>query len=307
MNFSHYVPTMVNGKLKQILMPLPPPPPDGEMALDDLLTYFVYGFDLGPAPEPFAKGTLRLIANYKIGERCGATVREIPAANLQPVTLAPPVVGRWRWGNSPNHTTPDAHAWPHQRFAVDLTKVDENNSTRMKKDDGTYADPGQNKSYYDYGQPVLAMAAGAVRSVHDTEPENNGDKGDSTKGVNYIHIEHAPDEYSTYYHLRTGTSLVKVGDKVKTGQQIAQVGNSGGSSQPHLHIAYVKLDATGRGTLYPMQFTDLRTATDGQTVKNVPATDVYFTGPLPELLKPPQWPGPRLTPPDVYCDIMTFR
>jgi hypothetical protein len=264
MNFNHYV--------GNDFVPLPPPQ-GGEMSLTEELAYFVCGFDVGKMPAWFSKATVRVIANYKIGTRCGATVCETPAVALGAISLAPPIKGRWHWGNSPNHTAFDAHAWPHQRFSVDLTMVDDTNST-IKPD----ADPNVNDSFYAYKQPVLAMKAGKVIKSWDQEDENFGKTANpAIKNINYVLIEHAPNEISGYYHLRKGQNVVKVGDNVVVGQQLGQVGNSGGSSEPHLHIGYVNLDETGRGTLRPMQFTGLRTVND-VTAAGVPATDVYLSG-----------------------------
>jgi hypothetical protein len=160
-----------------------------EMALTGTLAYFVYGFDVGSAPKTFSSGIVRVIANYKIGNRCGAAVCETPVSVLQPIGLVPPVSGRWNWGNSPNHTGFDAHAWPHQRFSVDLTKVDSNNSSLKPN-----ADPSDNLSFYAYGEPVLAMKGGTVIKSWDQEDENFGrTPNPDIEDVNYVLIEHAPD------------------------------------------------------------------------------------------------------------------
>lgn len=52
---------------------------------------------------------------------------------------------------------------------------------------------------------------------------------------NLIKIQHAYGFSTIYAHLRRGTLLVKVGDKVKKGQPIAQLNNSGNSTGAHLH------------------------------------------------------------------------
>ena len=53
---------------------------------------------------------------------------------------------------------------------------------------------------------------------------------------NYIVIDHHNGEFSFYGHLSEGTIQVKEGDQVKKGEIIAQVGNTGNSSEPHLHF-----------------------------------------------------------------------
>ena len=263
-NFHHYV----GDDFKPLAAPQ-----GGEMALTETLAYFVYGFDVGAAPQNFSKGLVRLVANYKIGDRCGAAVCETPVTMVTPVTLASPVTGRWNWGNSPNHTSFDAHAWPHQRFSVDLTKVNTSNST-LKPDHPE----NENSSFYAYGEPVLAMKAGKVIKSRDKEDENFGRTANpNIKDINYVLIEHGPSQLTGYYHLRKGKNLVKENDVVVAGQQLGEVGNSGGSSEPHLHTGWCELDATGRGTLRPMHITGLRT-TDNVAVSGVPGTAVYLSG-----------------------------
>jgi murein DD-endopeptidase MepM/ murein hydrolase activator NlpD len=52
---------------------------------------------------------------------------------------------------------------------------------------------------------------------------------------NYVVLDHLNGEYSYYCHLRQNI-LVRPGEKVKKGQVLARVGNSGNSSEPHLHF-----------------------------------------------------------------------
>ena len=52
---------------------------------------------------------------------------------------------------------------------------------------------------------------------------------------NLIKIQHSYGFSTLYAHLRRGTLLVKVGDKVRKGQPIAQLNNSGNSTGAHLH------------------------------------------------------------------------
>jgi hypothetical protein len=62
---------------------------------------------------------------------------------------------------------------------------------------------------------------------------------------------------------------------VQTGQHIANVGNAGGSSEPHLHLGTGRRDPTGNGTPIPLRFRDLKTV-DGVPVHDVPATAEYI-------------------------------
>jgi murein DD-endopeptidase MepM/ murein hydrolase activator NlpD len=42
--------------------------------------------------------------------------------------------------------------------------------------------------------------------------------------------------WSAYAHLRRGSTCVSAGDRVSVGQQVAEVGNTGNTSEPHLHF-----------------------------------------------------------------------
>ena len=56
---------------------------------------------------------------------------------------------------------------------------------------------------------------------------------------NYVIIDHGNNEYSVMVHLKKNSLRVKRGDRVKQGQVIAQVGQSGLSTEPHLHFEVV--------------------------------------------------------------------
>ncbi len=53
---------------------------------------------------------------------------------------------------------------------------------------------------------------------------------------NYIVIRHGDGLYSLYAHLKKGSLRVADGDTVKAGDIIAEVGNTGMSTAPHLHF-----------------------------------------------------------------------
>ncbi len=76
----------------------------------------------------------------------------------------------------------------------------------------------------DFGDAVIASAGGTV-----TRSESEGD----VSYGHWIEIGHGSGYRTRYAHL--SRRLVKVGDKVKMGQKIGEVGNSGFSSAAHLH------------------------------------------------------------------------
>ena len=72
---------------------------------------------------------------------------------------------------------------------------------------------------------------------------------------NYIIIEHAPGEHSLLAHLKQQSVNVKAGDRVRRGQQIAEIGASGSSLMPHLHYQ-LQTTAAGNGEGLPAYFHD---------------------------------------------------
>jgi murein DD-endopeptidase MepM/ murein hydrolase activator NlpD len=78
------------------------------------------------------------------------------------------------------------------------------------------------------GTPVYAVAAGKVI-------KSQVGSGDRSYGE-YIEIQHSSEYTTLYAHLKTNSRRVRVGDTVTAGQQIGEVGSTGLSSGPHLHL-----------------------------------------------------------------------
>lgn len=97
------------------------------------------------------------------------------------------------------------------------------------------------------GTPVLAAADGEVSDLRETV---EGPSKDPKAPWNYVRLRH-PSGYETVYgHLQKDGVLVKKGDKVLAGQQIALSGNSGWSTGPHLHFGLRPIGKDGV-RLYP--------------------------------------------------------
>jgi hypothetical protein len=121
-------------------------------------------------------------------------------------------------------------AAPDQRWAYDILMV---------KGERSYSgDSTQLENYYCYGEPVLAPCAGKVVEAVDTEKDMRiGDlSNEAGPSGNYLIIEVAKGQFLHLCHLKPHSLLVKKGDTVTESQVLAQVGNSGHTSEPHLHI-----------------------------------------------------------------------
>jgi len=90
------------------------------------------------------------------------------------------------------------------------------------------------------GTPIYAAADGIVMAIKDESNIGGLDQKFEEYG-NYIELLHDNNEVSEYEHIRFRSAKVKIGDKVKTGEIIAEVGNTGWSACSHLHfMVYLK-------------------------------------------------------------------
>ena len=94
--------------------------------------------------------------------------------------------------------------------------------------------------------PVLAPLDGEVLEVVDSN-DKFGITEEFAPYANFITIKHTNNEFSQLLHLEKGSSLVRAGEKVKKGNQIALTGNSGWMTNPHIHMFVFKLVPKGDG------------------------------------------------------------
>ncbi len=169
----------------------------------------------------------------------------------KPLVIAPPLKGT-NWvaingccgtggAHRPALNTLNGKLTNSQRFAFDWMKL--NDAGEFYSGDKT-----KNESYADYGQAVYAVADGTVSSTLDTVdagtpgalPADDPVLGPklTIQNVDGNHIieDLGGGVWAMYAHLIRGSLLVKPGDKVKQGQKIAELGNTGNSSGPHLHF-----------------------------------------------------------------------
>jgi murein DD-endopeptidase MepM/ murein hydrolase activator NlpD len=172
-----------------------------------------------------------------IDEAGAVTGLRITSADLPPpverssTPMSLPIRGKWfvSWGGD----TPELnqHISAHsQRRAADLV---------VKGEDGkTFRGDGlKNEDFFAYGKEVLAAADGDVDTVVDGVPENTpGMTGSSFIPGNVVVVRHSPTLYSVYAHLQPRSVRVKVGTAVHRGDLLGLCGNSGHSSEPHLHF-----------------------------------------------------------------------
>lgn len=130
----------------------------------------------------------------------------------------------------------DGRARIAQRFAIDFTRIGADGQVFR-------GDPAKNENWTPYGATVLAIADGRVVQIQDGVPEN--DPTADTKAIpitltsvagNFLIMDLGDGRFALYAHLQPGSFAVRGGARVKRGQQLARLGNSGQSDAPHLHL-----------------------------------------------------------------------
>src|SRR5215213_5374762 len=149
-----------------------------------------------------------------------------------PVAIDPPLAGEWETVSGGRSTLVSHHySAPFVRDAVDFVQLDEEG---RGYDEG---DPKRAESWYGFGEPVLAPAEGTVVSVSDIHPDEPiGKTGVTHSYGNRVLLQIGEHSYAVMGHLKQGSVRVSEGERVRLGQQIAAVGDSGDSLWPHLHI-----------------------------------------------------------------------
>ncbi len=166
--------------------------------------------------------------------------------------LSPPFTGVWKALNAARSATNPHFANPNQRFAVDWVKVDANNNTY--KGEGK-----QLEDYYCYGEDVLAVADGIVVIVVDGVLEHTpfGIRDRYNVPGNHVVLDLGQGEFAFYAHMIPGHMKVKVGDCVYGGRPLARVGNSGNSSEPHLHFQIMDRARLIEAASMPIRYSDI--------------------------------------------------
>jgi hypothetical protein len=189
---------------------------------------------------PWTKSTKVLAFQFSfdpIGRIAGFHIRLAPVAAESrfldyqtKAKLRLPFDGDWVvvWGGHEIETNYHA-ADRAQRFALDLLVL---------KDGATLAgDAAKLEHYYCWGRPILAPADGTVVTAIDgLRDEKIGEGNPKAPAGNHVVLDLGNSEYAFLAHLRKGSVTVKPGDAVRAGRELGRCGNSGNSTEPHLHF-----------------------------------------------------------------------
>jgi Peptidase family M23 len=103
--------------------------------------------------------------------------------------------------------------------------------------------PPENTDYPIFGEPVYCPIDGTVVKVEHSIADNRPYSGNYPYNTGNTVVIRKDDLYFLLGHLKEGSVMVKVGDVVTAGRQIALAGNSGMSERPHIHIQLVKSES----------------------------------------------------------------
>ena len=176
----------------------------------------------------------------------------LPINRARPLVIGPPLRGGpWLCGNGLGHGNNHEYIGAHnkkarlhvaQRFGCDFGKL----NAKGNRLPGPVAGLVSASMYYSYGADVIAVANGRVVDLVDGVPENIPQPEyafippvpltDRTYPGNMISLQIGEGQYAHYAHLQPGSLRVKVGDRVRKGQLLGKVGNSGNAAGPHLHF-----------------------------------------------------------------------
>ena len=179
------------------------------------------------------------VAGDNTVECCQAAIALDP-----PLVIGPPLRGAgWLAANGPSDAsaehrkalmTVNGQAHIAQRFAIDWIQFGKDGQMASGKG-------SENRDFFGYGAEVLAVARGRVCDVKDGIPENKPESLAvpitlETIAGNHVCLDLGNGHYAHYAHLQPGSIRVKIGDRVKPGQVLGLLGNSGNSDAPHLHF-----------------------------------------------------------------------
>ena len=194
------------------------------------------------------------------------------------VMLSLPFTGLWLAQNSPARRVPShgTDLWGG-RYAIDFIAVDHRRRTADRRDWRTLLATEPPERFLAYGRPILAPADGTVVGVHDGETDHVARRSQLTlmpyavgqaarlrQGSGAIagnHVILALREGTAFValvHLRRDSLRVAVGENVRAGQPLGECGNSGNSTQPHVHVQVMDAPDPSRARGVPMAFRDFR-------------------------------------------------
>lgn len=185
-----------------------------------------------------------------------ASVRAPWNRHVLPVEVDAPVRGRWVAINSPATKVPSHGTRLYgQTYAIDILHP---RPEGVPYGFGWGLGMRRPEEFSTFGEPVCAVADGTVIRTVDRSRDHRSREsywalaylfvveaivrllgGARFVAGNHVVVDHEDGVFSVYCHLQRGSVAVRVGQRVETGEQLGMVGNSGNTTEPHLHFQFV--------------------------------------------------------------------
>jgi murein DD-endopeptidase MepM/ murein hydrolase activator NlpD len=201
---------------------------------------------------------------------------------VTPLVLDLPGEGLWQARNSPTRRVP-SHGTSRfgTAYAIDLVPVDERNRSAPTTWRTAFATE-PSAAFVGFGRPLVAPISGTVIVTHDGEVDHDAKRspvaylgfalgqarrirgGIAAVAGNHVVIEVEPGgPYVLIAHLQHGSRCVSAGQRVEVGDPIGACGNSGNSTQPHVHLQAVHSLDWDDTQAVPIVFRSYRSRTTG--------------------------------------------
>lgn len=183
--------------------------------------------------------------------------------------LVYPFRGSWLTQNSPANRVPSHGTRAYATsYAIDFVPVDEAGNTASMTW-RSLVRPEPPARFPGFGRPILAPIDGVVVAVHDTEPDHDAFRGLPSVGYaltqgrraaegwralagNHVMIETTDGAVVAMCHLQATSVTVVPDQRVVIGQPLGRCGNSGNSTEPHLHLQVMTGRDVDRASALPL-------------------------------------------------------
>ncbi|MEP7198122.1 MAG: peptidoglycan DD-metalloendopeptidase family protein [Saprospiraceae bacterium] len=191
----------------------------------------------------------------------------LPKIERNETKLQLPFKGEWTvfWGGDTKELNYHFESQA-QKNAFDIMITDSKGSTHI-------TDGQANEDYYAFGKEIIAPCNGKIVLVVDGVKDNKiGEMNSFNIGGNMVILKTSKNEYLVFCHFKHQSIKVKEGEIIKTGQLLGLCGNSGHSSEPHLHFHIQNVEdmnvATGVKCYFDKLFVNGQVKTDYSPIKN---------------------------------------
>jgi hypothetical protein len=202
----------------------------------------------------------------------------LSVSGVGPIVIAAPLRGSgWIAGNGPsNYSVHRRGSFPYygratnaERYAYDFIKIGTDGMAFKGNRD-------KNDSWLGFGADVLAVAKGAIVAVQDGIPENVPFSSErpvaitpQTSGGNFVCEDIGGGLFALYAHLEPDSIRVKVGDRVDSGHVLGLLGNTGNSTNAHLHFQVSTGIRIGEGEGIPTSFRNTHLVGTADLIRSV--------------------------------------